>query len=186
MAVDLGDLIDRVKNSADPTGTLYTELDDNAWITKLVNSFWEIRLNGMFLGHEENAAARGGPAVFADAIVTPLGVAEGYDEPNGWASSDLPPEHQQFIVVWASYKTALIAFQNLKARFRAKAGPTEFEEENSATMLKAILDQLYDEIKRILANLSDYGIDRSGALVIDSVIERSYSTAVGDTWWVKA
>jgi hypothetical protein len=187
MTVDLNDLVDPLKNRVNPPGTdLFPDATDDTWFLSLQNAFWDVRLHGMLASWEENAAARGGPAAFAEGIITPIGQTDDtYDDATGFdTNTDMGREFQQLVVVWAAWRTTLTQFQNVRAKFRAKAGPVEFEEEQSASILKTILDQLRDEIKMILFNLSTYGLgDNAG--VLDAVIERSYSMSVRDVWWVR-
>ena len=186
MAVDLGELTESLKSRVNPPGTnLYPDANDSQWLESLKTAFWEIRLAGVLADWTENYAVRGGPTEFGDGIITPLGETDAtYDDPSGYnEDTDIPRELQQFIVMWAAWNTTLAQFQNLTSSFKAKAGPVEFEESRSATILKSILDQLYGEIRRTLSNLSTYG--GSTTVVLDSVIERSYSLTSGETWWVR-
>lgn len=186
MAVDLSNLVESLKREASPPGSdLFPDATEDNWIGSLTDAFWEIRLYGMLEGFEEDAAARGGPAPFAEGIVTPVGVVEGYDDPTGYAAGqDLTRDLQQLVVLWAGYKVVLTQFASLKTMFRAKAGPVEYETQQAATVLKALLDALKARIDEIIDNLSTWGAGTK-VQVLDTVIERSYAQAVGDTWWVR-
>lgn len=187
MAVDLGDLVDALKAEVSPPGSdLYPDANDDSWFLRLQNGFWDARIYGLMSGYEENAAARGGPAAFGEGIITPLNVEEGYDDPAGFdADTDLGREWQQLIVLWTAWKVTLTKFQDISTVFRARApGPTEFEEQKSAQLLKAILDQLRDRIHIIINNLSTLA-GATNVVVLDAIIERDYSMANGDVWWVR-
>jgi hypothetical protein len=183
MAVNLFDLVDPLKREVNPPGgDLFPDATDDAWSGALTDAFWEIRLFGFLNGFEENAAARGGPAAFSEGIVTPTSVTDAaYDDPLGYVTAlDLGRELQQLIVLWAAWKIALTRLSGLNTTFRAKAGPVEYETQSAATLLAEILKQLKSRIDYILANLPD----RVGTVVFDAMVERSYSQAVGDVWWV--
>lgn len=186
MAVDLSDLIDPLKREVSPPGTdLYPTATDDNWLGNLTDAFWEIRLYGFLAGFEENAAARGGPVDFGEAIVTPIGADEDYDDTTGYvAGEDLGRELQQLIVLWAGWKIVLNQMQNLTTTFRSKAGPVEFETQRSASVLKGVLDQLKAKIDFITGNLSVYGQGTNTA-VFDAIVERTYSQVLGDVWWVR-
>lgn len=187
MAVDLNDLVDPLKNRVSPPGTnLYPDASDDEWFASLQNAFWEVKLAGVLTTWTENYAAWGGPSEFGEGILTPVGQTDPtYDDPGGFdENSDMSRELQQFIVMWAAWKTTLTQFQNLTSTFRAKAGPVEFEEQRSASILKGILDQLREEIKLTLFNIGTYGIGQN-TVVFDAVIERSYSQSVRDVWWIR-
>jgi hypothetical protein len=134
--------------------------------------------------YEEDAAARGGPPEFAVGIVTPLHADPVYDDPTGYSlTEDLPRELQQLIVLWAGWKIALNNMATINSVFRAKAGPVEYETQQAASVLTAVLDQLKTRIMYLLENLPAGA--KAGTAVFDAVIERTYSQAVGDTWWVR-
>lgn len=164
MAVDLGDLIESLQREVSPPGTdLYPNADDNDWLGHLADAFWEARLHGMLSDWTES-----------DGEISPI--ATGGDE--------MGRDYQQLIVMYAGYRIVLTQFQNLKSLFRAKAGPVEFETQQQATVLKAVLDAIRSRINLVLSRLSDVG--ESNAVILDAVIERSYSIAANDTWWVRA
>lgn len=184
MAVDLATLVPMLKSEMNPPGAdLYPTATDDQWLLTLIGGFWDARLHGLMLNYEENAAARGGDVSFDMGIVTPLGVELGYDQPSGWSTNDLSPDMQQLVVLWSAWKATLSEFKQLSTTFRAKAGPTEYEEQRSALVLKEVLTALKERIKFILDNISGHG--RTSVSVFDAVIERSYSQAMGDTWWVR-
>lgn len=184
MAIDLATLIPALENEMSPPGTdLYPTATDQQWLIALIGGFWDARLHGLLLNYEENVASRGGGADYDEGIVTPVGAADGYDDPTGWSPRDLPPDMQQLVVLWTAWKATLSEFKQLSTTFRAKAGPTEYEEQRSAMVLKEVLDALRDRIKFILENLSTHG--RTSVSIYDAVIERSYSQAVGSVWWVR-
>jgi hypothetical protein len=168
-----------------PGSDLFPDATDDDWIGSLTDAFWELRLFGMLIGFEENAAARGGPVSFIAAIVTPIDALEGYDQPTGYApDADLGRDLQQLIVLWAGYKTVLTRFSTIQSVFRAKAGPVEYEVQQAATVLKALLDALKARIDAVMYNLSTWGAHTRVA-VLDSVIQRSYAQATRETWWVR-
>jgi hypothetical protein len=186
MAVDLADLVEPLKREVSPPGSdSFPDATDDNWIGSLTDAFWEVRLYGMLGGFEENAAARGGPPSFTEGLVTPTGAFEGYDDPTGYApDQDLSRDLQQLIVLWAGYKVVLARFGWIQSVFRAQAGPVQYETQQAATVLKSLLDALKARIDDILIHLSTWNKD-PGVAVIDSVIERSYAQAVGETWWVR-
>jgi hypothetical protein len=195
MAVDLADLVEPLKREVSPPGTdTFPNATDDDYIGNLTDAFWELRLFGMLEGFEENAAARGGPPAFTEAIVTPVGVEEGYDQlatplpgvpdPGYLPGTDLSRDLQQLIVLWAGYKIILTRFATLQSVFRAKAGPVEYEVQQAATVLKSLLDTLKGRIDAIMGQLSTWA-SGSDVTVLDSVIERSYAQAVHETWWVR-
>lgn len=164
MAVDLGDLIESLQREVSPPGTnLFPNAQDEEWLGHLQDAFWEARLYGMLSTFTE-----------ADGSVSPL--TEGDD--------DLGRELQQLIVLYAGFRIILSEFRNVRASFRAKAGPVEFETSQAATVLRDVLDALKDKIGIVLTRLSDVG-QGPDTVIFDAVIERSAALAYGDTWFVR-
>lgn len=187
MAVDLATLIEPLQIEVQiPGGTAYADATDDDYLGYLINSFWEIRLYGFLMGFEEDVAARGGPPEFAAGIVTPLGVDPTYDDPNGYSlAQDLPRDMQQLIVLWAAWKVALTNMASLNTVFRAKAGPVEYETQQAASVLKEVLDQLKSRILYLIDQLPSMYGGQQNVAVFDAIVERSYSQALGDVWWVR-
>lgn len=185
MSVDLTTLVEPLQIEIQaPGGEAYANATEDDYLGALINAFWEIRLYGFLGGFEEDSAARGGPPEFTAGIVTPLNVDPTYDDPFGYSTTeDLSRDLQQLIVLWAAWKIALNNMATINSVFRAKAGPVEYETQQAASVLTAVLDQLKARITYLIANLPMAG--RHGAVVLDAVIERTYSQAVGDVWWVR-
>jgi hypothetical protein len=187
MSVDLADLVEPLQIEVQaPGGDAYADATEDDYLGTLINSFWEIRLYGYLGGFEEDSASRGGHPEFTVGIVTPLGVDPTYDDPFGYSTTqDLSRDLQQLIILWAAWKIALNNMATVNSVFRAKAGPVEYETQQAASVLTAVLDALKARITYLIANLpTSYG-GRGGAVVLDAIIERSYSQAVGETWWVR-
>lgn len=161
MAVELSDLVDSLKREISPlSGTDPYEATSEETLTGLLSdAFWEGRLNGMFVGYTINDN---------DQIVPLSG------------TDDMPRYEQQAIVLWAGYRVVLNDLRNAQSLFRAKAGPVEYETQQSATLLKGVLDAIRAKIDVVVSQLGG-----TSATVFDAVIERSYSTGYGDTWWVR-
>lgn len=180
MAVDLNDLIDSLKREVNPPGVnLYPDAGYTDWSGHLRDAFWQARLFGTLTDWEENAAARGGPSAFSEGIVTPNDAEEDYD-----TDDDMMPDLQQLVVLYAGYRVTLSSLQNVKATFRAKAGPVEYETQKSASLLKSVLDAIKQKIDAALSNLSDYGtVDVE---VLDGMIQRTYAMENDETWFVNS
>lgn len=161
MAVDLADLVDSLRREISPlSGTNpYEDTSDDTLAGYLADAFWEGRLNGLFTGYTINE----------DDELVPIS-----------GTDDMPRYEQQAIVLWAGYRAVLNDLRNVQSLFRAKAGPVEYETQQSATLLKAILDALQQKIDRVISDIGG-----TSAAVFDAVIERSYSMGYGDTWWVR-
>lgn len=184
--VDLGDLIEALKAEVNPPGSnLYIgATDDDEWLLRLTNAFWECVLYGVISGFVEDAASRGGEdATWGPGVITPSDAEEGYDDTGYVDGTDISRELQQLIILWAGWKIVLAQMQNVKTKLRTKAGPVEYEKEQSASVLKAVLDAIKEKLDFIIARLSS--LTQSEMSVFDGVIERDYAIYSDDQWWVR-
>lgn len=164
MAVDLSELVPSLKREVNPPGAdLYPAVTNTQWAGYLQDAFWEARLDGLFTAWTLND----------DGEVVPVSTG----------GADLDRQWQQLLVLYAGFRITLNRFTNLKSQFRAQAGPVSFEQGQSATTLKGVLDAIRERMKRIL-DTTISGAAGGGVYVFDSVIERSYNLAVGDAWFV--
>lgn len=157
MATDLSDLIPYLLGEIAPPGqgdTAFPEADEGTWLIYLQSAFWSARLDGLLKGYTEE-----------DGMVTP----------------DLPRDLQQLVVTYAAINTTSNQLLGMQTAFRAKAGPVEYEEERSATLLRGLLDELIARRNRILDRLGDMGV--VDTYYIDAVFERGDSIRSGNTYW---
>lgn len=161
MAVDLGDLVEPLQAEVSPPGSnLFPESTDDDWIIRLQNGFWTARLDGILSGYTEE-----------DGEIT---------TDNGGA--DMPRDLQQVVVLYAAYNTLLNQIRSQGTKFRAKAGPVEYETQNSATMFNALLEEISNRRNILISQLGALGIIPS--YYIDNVIARSASIGYGTTWFI--
>ncbi len=163
MSVDLSDLVELLQAEVDAPGeNSFTDAVENDWVNQLRSGFWEVVLDGVLSGYEEN-----------DGIVTPVAPV----------TDDLSREYQQLVIFYAGVRVIRNKLRTMGTLFRAKAGPVEYETQNSANVLKSIMDELVRKRNIILSRLSDMG--SSSAYYVDMVISRDESLAYGDSWWVR-
>lgn len=162
MAVDLSNLVELLQAEVDPPGdNSFPDAVETDWVNRLRNAFWETNLDGIIKKYTE-----------ADGIITPL------DTVNG---TDLSMELQYLIIFYAGVAVVRNKIRTMGTAFRAKAGPVEFEQENSASVLKTIMDELVRKRNVILKRLSDLG--NVDSIYVDMVISRDQSMGYGDTWF---
>ena len=161
MAVDLGDLIENLQAEVNPPGTdLFPDANDEDWVVRLQNGFWNAVLDGLIIGYTES-----------DGLVTPMS-----------GTTDLSRDLQQIVVFYAGMDTIRNEIRNLGVNTRAKAGPVEFESTKSATTLRDILKELQYRRNLLLNRLGDLGV--TSTYYIDAVIARDQSYVDGLTSWV--
>lgn len=165
MAVDLGDLIEVLQREVNPPGgNVFPDATEDNYLGYLQDAFWEAILDG-FLVLQTWTESEG--------IITP--VTEGDD--------DIPRDLQQLVVLYAGIRITRVQLTNLQTLFSAQAGPVKYETQQSATLLKAILDELKMRRDIILTRLSDLGTVPD--YYIDALIEREYSIDYNVTHWFR-
>lgn len=159
MAVDLTAYVPSLLREVQPPGTsLYAGVGEADWVQYLADGFWEARLDGFLEGF---VVAQGGFGSYE--LLPPTGMA------------DSAPEVRMAIslmVMYAGIRVLRNRILNTNTSFRAKAGPVEFEQQNSATMLAEMLKQLRMTKDRILEQL-DAGM--TPTLVLDAYSQRVFS-----------
>ena len=161
--VDLADLIEFLQREVNAPGIsqLPNAVDDD-YLGNLRDGFWEAVLDGVISGYDED-----------EGIVSPVDT-EG---------DDLTRELQQLVVFYAGYRIVRNQLRDMKTVFRTKAGPVEYEVQQAATVLKAILDDLTYKRNYLLGRLSDSG--QTSTHIIDAIVNRSDQQYYGDSWFVR-
>lgn len=163
MSVDLSNLVELLQAEVDAPGeNSFADAVETDWVNQLRSGFWETVLDGIMFGYEET-----------DGIVTPIA-------PN---ITDLSREYQQLVIFYAGVRVVRNKLRTVGTAFKAKAGPVEYETQNSAQVLKAILDELINKRNIILRRLSDLG--SSKAYYVDMVISRDVSMGYGNSWFTR-
>jgi len=137
MAVDLTDFVPALILEVNPPGTnTFSAATTTEMTMYLANAFWEARLDGFLTPWTCDE----------DGMITPVDPAD----------PDLPREETTLIIIYAGCKILRNKIMNTNTTFRAKAGPVEYETQNSANMLVEILKQLQDTKNLILQRSAEY------------------------------
>ena len=163
MAVELSDLIPDLLTEVNPPGSdLYPDATNAEWLSMLRNAFWEAVLDGVITGYPEE-----------DGVVTPKS-----------GSTDIPRDMQQLVIFYGGVRVLKNQLLNLKTVFRSKAGPVEFETQQSAQVLRGLLEEAVRRRNYWLQVIAqNYASD---TFYIDGVISRQSSLELGDTWWIRS
>lgn len=165
MAVDLTEYIPSLKREVNPAGTAVITMTDSEWMGYLVDAFWEARLDGLLDGYEATN----------ESTAT---VADGTMEKVGDPSADVPRQLVALIILYAGIRILRNRILNQQTVFRAKAGPVEFEQQSSATMLAEMLKQLRATKDRILVQV-DLERHITDVLVLDAFSTRLFDLSGG-------
>ena len=162
-AVDLSDLIPDLEIALTAPGqtATYAAVGEDEWIGRLKNAFWSAYNDGLINGYTCNE----------DGVVTPTS-----------GSSTFGRDLQQIVLFYCGLNKVQNELMQIKTRFKAKAGPVEYETEQSAGVLKAILDSLLRQRDDIMDRLSS--MNGVSMVYIDSVRQRDYAFRDGlIDWW---
>lgn len=161
MAVDLYELVEPLKRAVNaPGGNAFPNATDDDFGGYLTDAFWELRMLNMFTNYTE-----------ADGLVEPI-----------TGTTELPRESQQLIILYAAITIVTNELKALQTVFRVKAGPAEFETQQSATLLKEILAEL--QRRRVVVEESLFALGEVTDAYIDSVWERGANWGYGSGGWV--
>ena len=128
--VDLSEFTDSLRREVTPPGSdLFSDVSDDVFTGYLADAFWEARLDGFVKNWTCDV----------DGVVLPLTGTE-----------DLPRELVGLLVLYGGIKILRNRIMNLNQRFSAKAGPVEYEVQNSANVLAELLRQLDARRKELL------------------------------------
>lgn len=131
MAIDLSDYVDSLRREVTPLGTsLFASVADTTLASYMADAFWEARLDGFLAKWTSDV----------DGIVTPVDAL----------GPDITQAEVALIVLYAGIRILRNQILNTSTTFRAKAGPVEFEQQASATMLAEMLKQLRDRREQII------------------------------------
>lgn len=115
MAVDLEELVPSLRRMVNPPGSeLFPDATDGILTGYLSDAFWLAKLDGFFGGYTEN-----------DGLVSPES-----------GTTELARDWQQLIVFYAGAQIVENELRGKNTAFRTKAGPVEYEVQNSAQLLR--------------------------------------------------
>jgi len=160
--VDLEDLVPDIIVALNiPGEDLYATVAPETWVGYLKDGFWNAVLEGLLSGYTES-----------DGVISSTSGDEA-----------MPRDLQQLIIMYTSIAVLRNRLFSLQTLFRAKAGPVEYEVQQSAQVMKALLDEFSERRKFILQRLSDSGT-ATGIYYFDSYLARQDSINDGLTAWI--
>ena len=135
MAVDIDDLVPSLRRMVNPPGSeLFPNATTGVLAGYLSDAFWTAKLDGFFGGYTEDP--------------------EGFISPETVGGDDLPRDWQQLIVFYAGMQIVENELRAKNTVFRTKAGPVEYETQNSAQLLREHLQAMHRRRDYLLELLS--------------------------------
>lgn len=163
--VDLEDLVPSVLAAvSEPGSVAFPDATTSQWIAKLANAFWDAKLN-QFIGFANYTETEG--------TLSPI---DG-DDP-------IDRTLQQALVNFTAIDAIRNKLLNINTMFSAKAGPVEYETQQSAQLLKGILDDLMAQREQLLLLFADAG-GYGHTYYFDSYLTRQDALLNCDGVWVR-
>lgn len=161
--IDLTELVPSLEAALTVPGNEaeFASVPEDQWVIRLVNAFWNAFNAGLFTGF----------IVDEDGQVSPTS-----------GSDDMGRDLQQVIVLYAAMDVVRNQMRQLNTVFKAKAGPVEYETQQSAQLLKSLLDGYMGQISALVDRLGDQGT--TATFYLDGVIARDRAINDGLTYWV--
>ena len=128
----------------------------------IADGFWETRLYGMLADYTLTDGTE-----FATPVTGGV-IKKAADD------DDLPEEYQQLVVIVAALRMLRMKILNLAINFKADGGPVSYEQQASATTLRAILATLQDRLNT-LQELYSETLQGGAFQYFDSVLQRDAS-----------
>jgi hypothetical protein len=167
MATAVSDLREMLRREVNVPG--FEQLPDitNTDLDNYVkDGFWEARLVGILEDYTQTDGTELATPVTGGVIKA---TADG---------GDLPTQFQMLVVIFAALRMMRLKLLTLAVNFSAKGGPVEYEQQASATTLRAILAVLEARVKELKELHSD-DIGGGAFVYFDSVLQRNSSVAFG-------
>lgn len=160
--IDLADLVPDLEGALTIPGATskYADASEDEWITKLKNAFWSAYNDGLITGFTCDE----------DGAVSPVS-----------GDGTFGRDQQQICIMYAAINVLQNELLQIKTAFRAKAGSVEYETQQSAQVLKGLLDSLFQQKAFVLKRLSDMGTVDS--FYIDGVQNRDNAIRSGLITW---
>ena len=166
MATPVSSMIPMLKRELNTPGAeQLPDLGGGDYLGYLADGFWDARLYTMLTDYT---------LVDGQDLGTPQPAGTDYITDQATKEEDLPEQFQMLVVIVAGTRMLRNRILTLAINYKATAGPVDYEQQASATTLRAILaglERRLDELK--LMYTDDF---QPGAMVyFDGVLQRAYA-----------
>jgi hypothetical protein len=170
MATKISDIIPMMNRELNAPGTeQYPDLLGGDYLGYIADGFWDARLAGMLYTYT---------IVDGADLATPLATGDDYITDQASKVDDLPEEFQFMVVIFAGTRLLRNKILTLAVNYKATAGPVDYEQQASATTLRAILSSLERRVNELQVMYSDEFTPGVFAYM-DGVLQRAESEMQG-------
>ncbi len=166
----IDDIIPMMKRELNAPGTeQYPDLLGGDYLGYIADGFWDTRLAGMLFEY-----------TLVDGLLldTPLIEGKSYITDQATKVDDLPEQFQYMIVIFAGARLLRNKILTLAVNFTAQAAGVEYEQQASATTLRAILSNLERRVRELKVMYSDE-FSPGAMAYMDGVLQRAESDMQG-------
>jgi len=143
----LSDLIPMMSRELNPVGAeQYADFGAGDYLGYIADGFWDARLATMLTDYTILDGAD---------LATPLATGTDYFTDQSTKAEGLPEQFQMLVVIYSGARLLRNKILTLAVNYKAVAGPTEYEQQASATTLRAILASLQKRMDELKAMYSD-------------------------------
>lgn len=169
MATSLKSMIPSLDRSINAPGAeLYPTASAGSKMGYLADGFWDARLAGTLVTWT---------IIDGDDLATPDSSTD-FITDISTMEEDLPEEFQMMVVIFAGARMISIKILNLAINFTAKAGPVSYEQQASATTLRAVLATLEKRLAELKIMYSD-SFTPGQFTYMDGALQRAASEVQG-------
>jgi len=179
VVVDLSEYTQSFLYEVNSVGSTTYNPSTDEIVGRLIDSFWECRLDGFLIFQDFTCDDTG--------LITPQASTPGF--PDYWNPYSVqqvaafPRDYVQLVVLMAGYRALITLMQNTNVSVMAKAGSVESSTQMSPQMFIAALKAVTSKIDIALTRLSDLGSTSVG--IRDAVIDNTCAILNDETWFVR-
>jgi hypothetical protein len=166
MSTPLTDLIPMFNREIDIPGTGIIITSASAKLGYIEDGFWDIRLAGMLSGFT---------VALGETLTPPGTTGDKYFTDQDTLSEDLEQKFWMMVTIFAGFRVLRLKVMQLAVNFTAEAGPVSYEQQASATVLRALLDSLERRVAELKELYSDL-IPANVFVVMDGLAQSEYAT----------
>lgn len=166
MSTPVADLIPMFNREIDIPGSGPIVTSAAAKLGYIEDGFWDVRLAGMLGGFT---------VALGEALDPPGDTGSKYFTDQSTLSKDLDEKFWMMITLFAGFRLLRLKIMQLAVNFKAEAGPVSYEQQASATVLRALLESLERRIAELKALYSDL-IPANVFVVMDGLAQSEYAT----------
>jgi len=170
MATSIPSMVPMMNRELNAPGTeQYPDLLAGDYLGYIADGFWDARLAGTLMDYT---------IVDGADLGTPEDTGTDYITDQSTKEDDLPEEYQYMVVLFAGTRLLRNKILTLAVNYKATAGPVEYEQQASATTLRAILASLEKRLRELKEMYSE-SFTPSAFYYMDGTLQRAASEMYG-------